>query len=236
MSNWVLATWAKALFAAFNEVYPTRPKGSDGSIGDLAHAQGVSGHNPDDTSGVQAERTDADSTPEVRAIDVTAFDQLLNVIQRILKSPAVRDCLIYIIYRGVIWRKAGNWVAEDYNGSDQHFGHAHFSGDPAYDTAQVDWTAVLRLGGNTVALTSDERRVIDNVERMMTQLAHGDRLYGVGQANEKVYTDNRLYQAATAPVEALPVDLDELSTLVASKLSGSLAVAVVDELQRRMQN
>lgn len=147
---WVKVKWINPLFAAFNAAFPQRETGSDGTIGDLEHAEGVSGHNPDDTKGVQAERQDADTTPEVRAADVTSLLRkagitMYMVVQSILATPAERDRLIYIICDGWIWKKSNGWRREVYGGADKHFGHAHFSGDPASDEDGGIWTSVLKF-------------------------------------------------------------------------------------------
>lgn len=139
---WVKAKWIDPLFAACNAVAPGRNHEQDGTIGDPAHMAGVSGHNPDDTPGVQAERQDTDSIPEVRAADVDARGiDMEAVVQGILHGPAAeRDRLIYIIYRRRIWRKGGGWREEPYDGDDPHDTHAHYSGDPLSDEDGRPWT------------------------------------------------------------------------------------------------
>lgn len=136
----------------FRETFPESEHAQDGWIGDLAHAQGVSGHNPDDTPGVSAERQDTDTKQEVRSIDK---DKRLNsprgitlemVVQRMLKTPADLARLIYIIYNRRIWRKATGWKEEEYTG-DPHDIHAHFSGDPASDENGAEWKSITSFKG-----------------------------------------------------------------------------------------
>lgn len=252
MINWVLVTWAKSLIAAFNTVYPGRPKASDGTIGDLAHQAQKSGHNPDDTPGVQAERTDADSTPEVRAVDITAFPQLWDVIQAILRSE-VKDVLIYIIYRGVIWRKANRWIAEEYTGSDRHFGHAHFSGDPTHDNAEVAWESVLRLGDNTMI---DMNQIVPEIGITVGQWmedvwvwAATARGLSTGTDVTKPRSDDRFQQptfqgavidALNAPTAPVDIDMEALAQLLAPEIATLLAPtigqAVVEEVRQRLES
>lgn len=144
---WVKVKWMDPLFKAFNTVWPDRTKEQDGTIGNLAHASGTSGHNPDDTPGVKAEREDADTKQEVRAEDVDARGvDMEAAVQAILHGPAAeRDRLIYIIYNARIWRKANGWKQERYTGADKHKTHAHFSGDPASDEDARPWTSILAL-------------------------------------------------------------------------------------------
>lgn len=185
MSTWYKVKWIDPLFAAFNTAFPQRTKGSDGTIGDTAHQGETSGHNPDDTPGVRAERSDSDTRPEVRAADVTSDlrradggrTPMIDVVGAILATPADRNRLIYIICDGKIWRSANGWRQEIYTGTDRHYGHAHFSGDPASDENGAPWNSVLRFSiqGVTMAsvLTSNEQRQLTNVDE-----------YGYGVAQE----------------------------------------------------
>ncbi len=160
MSIWYKVKWIQPLFDAFNQRFPGRGKASDGSIGDFEHTKTKSGHNPDDTAGSKPEREDADSKPEVRAADVTSAlpgVSMWDVVQAVLLGPRDElDRLIYIICNGYIWQKANGWRMEKYYGDDQHFGHAHFSGDPASDEDGRPWTAVLNFGQLEPAYMEDE--------------------------------------------------------------------------------
>lgn len=146
----VLTAALTALRDGFNQAFPYRDHASDGWIGDAAHQATVSGHNPDDTAGVTAEYSDADTKPEVRAIDV---DSDLNcpgvtmqdVVNRILATPNDLMRLRYIIYNRVIWSKTNGWRPAEYTGLSPHIEHAHFSGDPLYDENNGEWS-VATLG------------------------------------------------------------------------------------------
>lgn len=150
---WIKAKWIDAFFAALNRRFPERDRTTDGTIGDPKHATGASGHNPDDTPGVKAERQDADTKQEVRAADVDADLRdpsgitMQDVVNAVLRTPADRDRLIYIIFNGWIWRASGGWRREAYSGSDKHTKHAHFSGHPDADENGAPWTSILNLGG-----------------------------------------------------------------------------------------
>lgn len=145
---WYKAAWIVVLFAAVDLVYPQRQHGQDGTIGDSAHQLEVSGHNPDDTPGVRAERQDADTRPEVRAAD---FDirGLTHAEALALALSLVGDPrLIYVIFDRHIWRASNGWVREDYGGSDPHDTHIHASGHPDADDNSGPWPRVLALGGH----------------------------------------------------------------------------------------
>jgi hypothetical protein len=145
-----LARGLETLRANFNVRFPTRDKTTDGWIGDAAHQTHVSGHNPDDTPGSLAESSDADTKPEVRAIDVDKDLRdpeytMLQVIQNMLKHPEDLKRLLYIIHKGIIWAKSRGWAPAQYTGSNSHDEHAHLSGDPLYDEDTSPWS-VLTIG------------------------------------------------------------------------------------------
>ena len=150
MASPILTPALIRLRSGFTRAYPRRSTASDGWIGDLAHAQGTSGHNPDDTPGVSAERSDADSIPEVRAIDVDvdlipgdrAASRLamLQEIRRIIATPEDRRRLIYIIFDGLIWAASRGWEPATYTGENKHREHAHYSGHPDHDNDGRAWS------------------------------------------------------------------------------------------------
>lgn len=136
------------LWNDFLKTFPYKDRSSDGWIGDAAHQQESSGHNPDDTPGVTAERSDADSKQEVRAIDEDSDLRdprgitMQQVIDRMLQTPNDLKRLIYIIFNRQIWKKSNGWKKETYTGSSPHTEHGHFSGDPAFDEDGSEWTSV----------------------------------------------------------------------------------------------
>lgn len=169
MATPVLTKSLTRLRSDYDELAPNRDKSSDGWIGDKAHQQTTSGHNPDDTPGVEAERSDADTKPEVRAIDVDVDLRLpdinmLKTIQKILASPEDLKRLIYIIYNGVIWSKSRNWKSATYTGKNKHTQHAHYSGDPAYDEDAREWS-IASMG-------DDVGKITDAVQAMQIRDTH----------------------------------------------------------------
>ena len=224
MTVWYKVAWIDPLFAACNQIAPNRGHAEDGTIGDLAHASGVSGHNPDDTAGVTAERQDADSKPEVRAADVDSTGtwpagiSMESVVQAVLHGPAdERDRLIYIIFNHRIWRKAGGWAQEAYTGSDPHELHAHFSGDPASDDDARPWTSILNLGADLDAYQNDTLNNIDAWEAGSGAMNDKVEIHRGGQKftfdNKLVTTIKQQGAKLDAVLQALGVaqaDLDEL--------------------------
>ncbi len=70
MASWILVPCLAELRSEFDEIAPGRDRSSDGSIGDPAHADRSSDHNPDETGNVPIR--DADKVNEVHALDVDA--------------------------------------------------------------------------------------------------------------------------------------------------------------------
>src|SRR4051812_16060348 len=160
MASWVLIPCLKSLFTEFDRIAPSRDKASDGSIGDTAHSQTSSDHNPDETGTVPIH--DADKVNEVHAIDV---DNNLNesdlsmekVVQFILSRCRTgrESRLRYIIYNRRIWSASSDWVQKTYTGPSAHTEHAHFSA--SYTTSLEASTASWHLEDIPVALTAADK-------------------------------------------------------------------------------
>lgn len=115
-----------------------------GTIGDPKHATGTSGHNPDDTPGVRAELTDADSLQEVRALDPMigphfTAEAAAELVRILTTEPACRARLYYVIYNRRICSRSTGWQWRAYTGSDPHTNHAHLSGWAADDANAAAW-------------------------------------------------------------------------------------------------
>lgn len=202
----------------FRKTFPDSIRAQDGWIGDLAHSQGKSGHNPDDTPGVQAEREDADSKQEVRGIDK---DKRLNaangttleqVVQKMLKTPNDLKRLIYIIFNRRIWKKSNGWKQETYTGSDPHDMHAHFSGDPVFDEDGAEWTSITSFGA---AMTDTTPAEINNWTGLR-------RLESVHKNLPTMVDD-----ATTSPEpNGLHVKLEEILTMATQTHAAVLALAM----------
>lgn len=138
MTNWnditMLTNGLKHLGSSINMAYTRRKTASDGAIGDYAHTQEDSGHNPDDTSHHNAEWDgDSDNKPEIRAIDVdkdldpdnpNAAQELVDHIVGMKPSSVLR----YVIYNRHMWHERDNWERTAYTGASAHTEHIHFSG------------------------------------------------------------------------------------------------------------
>lgn len=146
-----LTTWRNEI----NTVFPGRDKTTDGSVGNLAHQAGISGHNPDRTG--RPEYADGDTRDEVRAIDVdkdlvpgSGVDWMARVVQFVVEKARRGEYVPfrYVIYkpaggRSTIWHRSYGWAARAYTGANAHSEHAHFSGD--YSEKADEWTGSLGL-------------------------------------------------------------------------------------------
>lgn len=158
MTAWVVTPALLQLRSEFDEIAPARDRTSDGSIGDLAHQQTSSDHNPDETGAVPIR--DADTVNEVHAIDVDddlrepglTMEMVVQFLLGRCRSGAEKR-LRYMIYNRRIWEASNGWKQRTYTGASPHTEHAHFSG--SYGTALEASTASWHLE-DLVALTAPE--------------------------------------------------------------------------------
>lgn len=121
-----------SLLEEFNELAPERSTISDGTVGNLAHQDTSSDHNPDESGRTPSE--DADSIDEVHARDVTAagpwpagwsMERCVQIIlnwARAGRLPGLQN----VIYKGRIWSRSWGWTQRTYIGPNPHDKHAHF--------------------------------------------------------------------------------------------------------------
>ncbi|MFG1800187.1 peptidoglycan-binding protein [Micromonospora carbonacea] len=176
MSGPYLVPNLATLRTEFNARWPGRDRRSDGWIGDQAHASGTSGHNPDETG--RAERQDADTKDEVRALDLDAdvdpapADELFAELDRIRRTPELRRRLIYIIYRRQIASASNGWVWRPYTGSSPHTEHGHLSGHPDYDDDTTPWGVATTTGRFTMFEACKKGDEGEHVKALQVALEH----------------------------------------------------------------
>jgi peptidoglycan hydrolase-like protein with peptidoglycan-binding domain len=119
------------LRAEVNRRWPNRPKGSDGTVGNTAHAATKSDHNPN-TRG------------SVNAFDITypGVDPKI-VIAAVSKHPSAN----YVIFNKNIYSKKSNWKAVAYTGTNPHKTHLHVS---ILQSASAERDTTPWLAGATV--------------------------------------------------------------------------------------
>ena len=103
-----------------DDSFPDRDRKSDGWIGDAAHSNRKSDHNPDPTNGI------------VRAIDVDAnLDSRANTSAYLadqIRICAKKDKRIkYVIHLGKIASAKSLWRFRPYSGINRHDKHIHVS-------------------------------------------------------------------------------------------------------------
>lgn len=213
---WVLTRGLNTVRAEFNTVFPGRDKTTDGSVGDLAHQTGSSGHNPDKTG--KAEYKDGDAKDEVRAIDVdrdlvpgSATDWMELVVQYLVKKARAGQYIPfrYIIYKGRIWSRTDGWQTRTYTGANKHDKHAHFSGD--YTQTADEWTGSLGLAsvrggsageGDMLVKKGEQGEEVKFWQYVLTDLGFGGTLGEVdgdyGPKMEAAVNASRKKYSATA--------------------------------------
>jgi GH25 family lysozyme M1 (1,4-beta-N-acetylmuramidase) len=183
---WVLTKNLQAFLDQMNYYFPNRDKSSDGTIGDYAHSQEHSGHNPDDTSQHNAEwDSDSDTKSEVRAIDIdsntndpdVSMEDILQHLLALAKSDN-NFPIRYMIYNRRIYRNSNNWAKETYTGASAHTEHIHLSGEYS-NTADENYYN-YRLD-ELVALTQSDKDYIASFFKQGTQ-ADGTPTSPVGNA------------------------------------------------------
>jgi murein L,D-transpeptidase YcbB/YkuD len=147
-ASWILIPCLVTLRKEFDKIAPGRDHASDGSIGNLAHQQESSDHNPDETG--RTPYSDTDKLNEVHAIDVDddlrktgwTMDRAVQIIVTRHRA-GLDDRLQNVIYNRRIWSRSWGWAARAYTGASTHTEHAHFSA--RYTTAQESDTRAWGL-------------------------------------------------------------------------------------------
>jgi hypothetical protein len=160
MASWYLIASLAKLRDEFNIIAPGRDKSSDGAVGDLAHQQNSSDHNPDETGNVPIR--DADKDNEVHAIDVDVDLRVPGLPMEEVVQFLVARCragqekrLRYIIFNRRIWSASNGWKQAPYSGANPHDHHAHFSG--SYDSAAERSVASWHLEDIDMALSAEDK-------------------------------------------------------------------------------
>lgn len=134
---WYLAPSLFVLRSEVNTRWPRRDRTSDGTIGDEAHQQTQSDHNPNDRESVDAWDMDKDG------VDVAA------VIAAFERHPSAH----YWIWNREIADRDSGWQRRAYTGENPHTQHAHFSIRQSA-AAEQDRRSWGLLEGATMEVTS----------------------------------------------------------------------------------
>jgi hypothetical protein len=115
-----------------DDTYPDRDRTSDGWIGNLAHQNTKSDHNPDKAHGnvVRAIDLDRDLSGKAKP-DLMPY--LADEIRRFAKKDKSKR-VSYIIFAGKIASPRMGWRWRKYSGINPHNTHCHISFTPKGDT------------------------------------------------------------------------------------------------------
>lgn len=161
---WRVARSITKLFDQLNEVAPNRSKASDGTIGDAAHAQTNSDHNPRLIAG-------AGTTPVVTAGDFTHDPQHgadMAAISEALRRSRDRRIKYVIFNRRIFSATNTPWTWRTYSGASAHTEHMHVSvvgREPELDD-QSQWTIGendMEQSEKLAAQTGNASRTVGNV-------------------------------------------------------------------------
>jgi hypothetical protein len=113
-----------------NALWPNRDRSSDGTIGDMAHSQRVSDHNPNKAGVVTAMDIDADLSP-------TENVGVLVASLQASKDPRIK----YLIWNAQITVKGDISKWKPYHGINAHRHHCHISvsADPQLYDDDSEW-------------------------------------------------------------------------------------------------
>jgi len=107
-----LAGSLRQLFREIDALWPNRDHGTDGWIGDKAHQNRKSDHNPDDRGMVHAIDIDKDGINPQYVIDrVARADRPTN----------------YLVYNRKIYSRSRDFAPRNYTGDNPHTSHIHVS-------------------------------------------------------------------------------------------------------------
>jgi hypothetical protein len=134
----ILCKAGQQLREQIDDAFPDRDRKSDGWIGDAAHSNRKSDHNPDPSNGI------------VRAIDVDKdFDTRPSTGAYL--ADQIRQCakkdkrIAYVIYAGKISSAKSLWRWRTYSGVNSHHAHIHISFSKKGDS-NGSWFDIPMLG------------------------------------------------------------------------------------------
>lgn len=194
--SWRLARSLDELRQEINDLFPSRSKISDGTIGDQAHRARVSDHNPNAAGVVTALDITEDAERGVPEIVDAIFDQIIERRDRRVK---------YLIHEGRICRSYDKpgipaWTWAPYDGDNAHTVHGHISvvTDPALYDSTRPWGIHLPTRGTVNITAFHQAKTRDERRKAAARVAlHGSRKARTA-ARAWLKADTALRKAAAA--------------------------------------
>ena len=209
--NWITVPNLLECREQMNARFPNRDKSSDGTIGDAAHQQSASSHNPD-ISGTPEFR-DSDSLNEVRALDLdkdlrdATLVSMEDLVQLWVKLARTGQLwwVRYLIYNKRIWHKRDGYLTRIYTGDNPHTDHVHVNSDftqTADTVTGTNWHLNELTGGPIVVPVSNPigSLVVDGVLGPKT-IARWQRVMGT-PVDGHISTPSMLVQAVQRRLRA----------------------------------
>lgn len=130
----ILAPCLENLFDEINAVWPNRDRRTDGWIGDRAHQQRQSDHNPDSRGIVHAIDIDKDGINP------------LYVVEQCISENRPTE---YVIWNREIWSRTRDFRPRPYTGDNPHTDHIHVSirYGVTWEAATWEWGIASPLPG-----------------------------------------------------------------------------------------
>lgn len=210
---------ANSLLHLFDQVHarwPDRATGNDGTIGDTAHQQRHSDHNPD-------------AHHIVRALDIThdpahGFDSYKFADE--LREQRDRRISYVISNRRIMGgeqyaqrNNAHPWTWGHYGGEDAHEHHVHISVEGEHEDDVSDWQAPMLGNAEPKPPVPDEHGSVAWVQAALNGLGYGE-LRADGNAGPQTMAAIRAFQTArgiTADGDAGPQTVAELDRALAGE-------------------
>lgn len=160
---WRMARALDVLLGEINLAWPNRSKKSDGSIGDQAHQNRTSDHNPDARGLVKARDFDITSLPAVEARELA---------ERIRASMMRRGVRGYVIFnRRICSSDVDRWDWRPYDGDNPHNHHIHVSVHSDVDSPYAWNIAPTMEGIDPMITAADIAKAV-----WAAQTGRGDRI------------------------------------------------------------